>query len=183
MAHRLLSDETVLNNELGRKDQDLKESISNLENELRKLERRENANTNAEAQLLLDKNLYGQQITEEAFRRALGRLQTERKYITERRQEITGQLTNLKETASSMVGLKQLQTKLEKKLSSTEFADRREILEAMGTKVDVTTDGRLEVDFTIPREVSKEAIALNSPLNACPRYSVFLFYSPLLAIR
>ncbi|MFC1957052.1 recombinase family protein [Chloroflexota bacterium] len=181
MAHRLLSDETVLSNELGRKDQDLKESIANLETELRKLERRENANTNAEAQLLLDKNLYGKEITEEAFRRALGRLQTERKFITERRQEITRQLANLKDTASSMVGLKQLQTKLEKKLSSTDFADRREILEALGTKVDVTTDGRLEVDFTIPREISKEAIALNSPLNACPRYSIVLSISPPLS--
>ncbi|MFC1957085.1 recombinase family protein [Chloroflexota bacterium] len=181
MAHRLLSDETVLSNELGRKDLALKESITNLENELRKLEKRENANTNAEAQLLLDKNLYGKEITEEAFRRALTRIQTERKYIAERTQEITEQLANLKDMASSMVGLKQLQTKLEKKLSSTEFADRREILEALGTKVDVTTDGRLEVDFTIPREVSKEAIILNSPPNACPQYSVVLSISPPLS--
>ena len=170
MARNLFNDEAVLSNALGRQDEAVKESITNLEGELRTIERRENANTNAEAQLLLDKDLYQKYISEDGFQRALGRLQADRNYLAERKPEITRQLAGLKETASSMVGLKQLQTKLEKKLSSNEFTDRRDILEALGAKVNITTDGRVEVDFTFPKEVSQKAIALNSPLNACPRY-------------
>jgi len=97
---------------------------------------------------------------------------TERRHIVERKQELTRQLASFKETASSMVGLKQLRSQLQKKMASNEFADRRHILEALGIKVNVTTDGRLEIDFTVPKEISQEAIALNTPLNACPRYSI-----------
>lgn len=44
----------MLGNELDRTEGTIRQSIINLQNELRSLERRENANTNAETQLLLD---------------------------------------------------------------------------------------------------------------------------------
>jgi site-specific DNA recombinase len=47
MARKLLSDEAVLGSELERSEGVIRESIDNLRSELRNLERRENANTNA----------------------------------------------------------------------------------------------------------------------------------------
>jgi len=82
-----------------------------------------------------------------------------------------------------MMGLKQLHANLGKRINSKEFEDRRYVLEALGTRVTVTTDAKLLVDFAVPKEISAQAIALSVPLNACPQYSVVLFEHPLLAIR
>jgi hypothetical protein len=181
MARKLLSDEAVLGSELERSEGVIRESIANLRGELRNLERRENANTNAETQLLLDKNRYGSDISEEAFRRALERLQIEREQVAVRKDEVARELKKLEESATSMSGLKQLRANLEKRLGSTEFADRRFVLEALGTRIWVTQDARVFVEFTVPKHV-ENAIASSSLLNACPRYSVVPL-NPLLAIR
>ena len=171
-ATKLLTSEAVIESEVGRSAETIRESIANVQSELCNLERQCNANINAEAQLLVDRNRYGENISDEAFKRALGRLQVERIHLTERQSELTAQLESLRETASSLVGLEQLREKLNQRLASREFADRRFILEALGTRVKVTIDGRLEIEFTIPREISEEAIVFSSPLNACPQYSV-----------
>ena len=182
MARKLLSDEAVLGSELERSEGVIRESIANLRSELRNLERRENANANAEAQLLLDKNRYGSGISDEAFRRALERLQIERDQVARRKEEVTRELKKLEDSATSMTGLRQLRASLEKRLGSNEFADRRFVLEALGTRVWVTQDAKVFVEFTVPKHV-ENAIASSSLLNACPQYSVVLSCNPLLAIR
>ena len=68
------------------------------------------------------------------------------------------------------MGLEQLQEQVEQRLESREFADRRFVLEALGTRIVVTTEGSVEVEFAIPTEAPKDAIALSIPLNACLRY-------------
>ena len=73
------------------------------------------------------------------------------------------------------MGLEQLREKVEQRLASREFADRRYILEALGTRIIVTTEGTSEAEFTIPTKAAKDAIGLSVPLNACPLYSVVLF--------
>jgi hypothetical protein len=181
MVRKLLSDDAVLGNELDRSEDAITQSITNLQNELRSLERRENTNTNAEAQLLLDKNRYGE-ISDEAFRRALERLQIERSQIAERKEEVSRELRKLQESATHLTGLRQLRANLEKRLNSKEFADRRYVLEALGTRVRVTQDARIFVEFNVPKQV-ENAIAFSVPLNVCPQYSVVLFEHPLLAIR
>ena len=183
MVKRLLADDAVLGNELDRTEGAIRQSSANLQNELRSLERRENANTNTETQLLLDKNHYGSDISEEAFKRALDRLQSERAYVTERKDAVGRELQKLQESAISITGLKQLRTNLGKRLDSKEFVDRRYVLESLGTRLVVTADAKIMVDFNIPKEISREAIALSIPLNACPQYSIVLFEHPLLTIR
>ena len=81
------------------------------------------------------------------------------------------------------MGLKRLRANLGERISSNRFEDRRYVLETLGTRVTVTTDAKLLVDFAIPKEISAQAIAFSVPLNACPQYSVVLFEHPLLAIR
>ena len=68
------------------------------------------------------------------------------------------------------------------RLFSDAFADRRFILEALNTKVIVTTEGAIEVEFTIGGDENGGGIVLSSPQNACPLYSV-VPQNPLLAIR
>jgi hypothetical protein len=48
-------------------------------------------------------------------------------------------------------------------LASEDFADRRFVLETLGTRVVVTTEGQIEVEFTIPTESPKDAVAFNLP--------------------
>ena len=182
-ARRLLGDEDVLGNELDRGESIIKQSISNLESERHDLERRKNANTNAETQLLLDKNRYGNNISNEAFERALTRLMAERTLISERVKEVEVDLQKLEAKSTSLSGLKQLRVDLQNKLDSKEFADRRFVLEALGTKVTVTEDARVLIDFGIPKDIQPRKIALSSPLNACPQYSIVLLEHPLLTIR
>ncbi len=182
-VRRLLADDAVLGSELDRTGEAIRKSRENLEKELRSLERRENANTNTETQLLLDKDRFGGNISDEAFKRALERLQAERNHITERKEEVVREIRKLNESSVSMMGLKQLRSNLGERIDSKEFADRRYVLEALGTRVTVTTDAKLLVDFAVPKEISAKAIAFSVPLNACPQYSVVLFEHPLLAIR
>jgi len=58
------------------------------------------------------------------------------------------------------------------KLFSDKFEDRRFILEALNTRVIVTIEGAIEVEFTVGGDGNGGGIVLSSPLNACPRYSV-----------
>jgi len=116
-------------------------------------------------------------ISDEAFKRALERLQAERNHITERKEEVVRELRKLNESSVTMMGLKQLRSNLGERIDSKEFADRRYVLKALGTRVTVTTDAKLLVDFAVPKEISAKAIAFSVPLNACPQYSVVLFES------
>jgi hypothetical protein len=141
-----------------------------LDKERKSLERRDNSNTNAETQLLLDKNRYAGDISDEAFKRALERLQAEKKHIDERKEEVLREIGKLNESSVSLMGLKQLRANLGKRLDSKEFEDRRYVLKTLGTRVTVTVDARLLVDFDIPRDICAQAIALSIPLNACPQY-------------
>ncbi|MDP3880142.1 MAG: hypothetical protein Q8Q07_07565, partial [Dehalococcoidales bacterium] len=162
-VRRLLSNDAVLGSELDRGEEAVNKSRENLKKELHSLERRDNANTNAETQLLLDKNRYGSDISDEAYKRALERLQTERNHIAERKEEVTREIRKLNESSVSMMGLKQLRTNLGERIDSKEFEDRRYVLETLGTRVSVTTDAKLLVDFAIPKEISAQAIALSVP--------------------
>jgi len=182
-AKRLLADDAVLGSELDRIEEVVNKSRENLNKELRSLERRENANTNAEAQLLLDKNRYGSDISDEAYKRALERLQTERNLIAERKEDVTREMRKLNESSVSMMGLKKLRDNLGERINSGKFEDRRYVLETLGTRVTVTTDARLLVDFAIPKEISAQAIAFSVPLNACPQYSIVPCEHPLWLVR
>jgi len=64
------------------------------------------------------------------------------------------------------------------RLFSASFADLRFILEALNIKVIVTTEGAIEVEFTMGGDENGGSIVLSSPLNAGPRYPVVLFEHP-----
>lgn len=51
-------------------------------------------------------------------------------------------------------------------ITALQHGELRFVLEALGTKVVVTTEGTTEVEFTIPTKVAKDAIGLSVPLNA-----------------
>ena len=180
-AREILASNDVLECEFGWRQGVIQETITRLRDELRRLERKWNDNSSAESELV-GLRIRGK-VSDEAYDKQRTLLSAERQWIVEEGERIREQLARLNQESVSVVSLERLRGQLEQKLASTEFADRRFILEALGTKIIVTTQGSVEIEFAIPSEKNKGAIALSSPLNACPRYSVVLFEHPLLAIR
>jgi hypothetical protein len=109
-------------------------------------------------------------VSDEAYDKQLGLLQVERQWIREHRQRLESELARLQSDSASLVGLEELRDRVAERVASQQFSDRRFILEALGTKVVVTTEGQIEVEFAIPAKSPKHAIAFNVPLNACPLY-------------
>lgn len=180
-AREIMASNELLERELGWREEVVQETIARLEDEVKRLDRKWNRNSNAESELV-GLRIRGK-VSDEAYEKQGILLKAERQWVTEEKERIHGKLERLNRESVSLVSLERLRGQVEKKLASTEFADRRFILEALGTKVIVATDGRIEIEFAIPTEKSKDAIALSSPLNACPRYSVVPKNNPLLAIR
>jgi site-specific DNA recombinase len=167
-AREVLTSDAVLEQELGWRAKAVEESMARLEAEQKRLERKQNENINAESELA-GLRIRGQ-ISDEAYLRQRGLLLAERKWIAERAKKGQEELEHLKSLSRSRMSLEQLRSQVAHRLGSSSFADRRFILEALGTRVIVTTEGALEVEFTIGQRKSEDgAIALNVPLNACPR--------------
>jgi len=179
-AREILTSNDVLERELGWRQGVIQETITRLQDELRRLERKWNDNSNAESELV-GLRIRGK-VSDGAYDKQRTLLSAERQWVAEERERVEEQLARLNQESVSLVSLEQLRGRLQQKLASTEFADRRFILEALGTKIIVTTCGSIEVEFAIPTERGKGAIALSSPQNACSRYSVVPL-NPLLAIR
>jgi len=165
MIQKLLASDAVLGHELGLRHSLVKESISSLEDELRRLSRQENANTNAESELV-GLRIRGK-VSDEAYDRQMVQIAAERKWITEETTRVQRELSKLKADSTALVSLEQLRNQVARRLESRQFADRRFVLEALSTRIVVTAEGRVEVEFGIPREITKDAIALNVPRSAC----------------
>jgi len=176
LAREVLTSREVLEREVGWRQSAISESVARIENELRGLERKSNANSNAETELV-GLRIRGK-VSEEAYEKQLALLQAERRWIQEHRERLKAELAKLKSESASLIGLEQLRARLEERLASQEFADRRYVLEALSTRVVVTTEGQTEAEFAIPSESPKDAIAFNLPQNACPQYSVVPYSSP-----
>jgi hypothetical protein len=176
LAREVLTSREVLEQELGWRQSAISESKTRIENELRSLERKATANASAETELV-GLRIRGK-VPEQAYDTNMTLLQTERQWIQERRDHLLDDLAKLKRQLVSLVGLEQLRVSVEKRLTSQDFPDRRFVLEALDTKVIVTNEGKLEVEFAIPTEKNKDAIALSSPQNACLPYLVVPSYSP-----
>ena len=168
-AREILTSNEVLERELGWRKGIIHESVAKLENQLKRLDRKWNENVNAESELV-GLRIRGK-VSDEPYERQQSLILAERQWIIDERERIERQLNQLQQQLVSLTGLEQLRGQVEQKLASTEFADRRFILEALGTKVIVTAQSSLEVEFTIAGErCESDEIALNLPQNACLRY-------------
>jgi uncharacterized protein YecT (DUF1311 family) len=186
MARHILTSGEVLERELGCRQDVIQETITRLEAELRRLARQENSNRNAESELIGLRARYKDRVSDEAFERQLALIEAQRKWIAEQRERVSSELEQLKAKSISLVGLEQLRDRVEKRLTSKEFADRRFVIEALGTRVVVTEEGNIEVEFSIPNGAPREvngAIALSVPQSVCPRYSVVPTTLPFWALR
>jgi len=178
-AREILTSNEVIERELGWREAAIRETAAKLESELKRLDRKSNENINAESELV-NLRIRGK-VSDEAYERQMVLLVAERKWISEERERVNQRLTELKQQAISLVGLDQLRQQMAERLFSDKFEDRRFILEALNTRVIVTTEGAIEVEFTIGGDKNGGGIVLSSPPNACPRYSVVPL-NPLLAI-
>jgi len=180
-AREILTSSDVLGQEIGWREDVIRESRLRLENESSRLDRKANENLSAESELA-GLRIRGK-ISDDAYERQQALLTAERKWVAEERTRVQEKIIELNKRSASLVGLEQLRKRMAEKILSNSFADRRFILEALQTKVIVTGEGAVEVEFTIGGGKDGTEIVLNLPLNACPQYSVVLFEHPLLAIR
>lgn len=102
-------------------------------------------------------------VSDEAYEKQLALVQVERRWIQEYHKRLKADLVKLQNQSVSLVGLEQLRARVEERLASEDFADRRFVLETLGTRVVVTTEEQIEVEFTIPTESPKDAVAFNLP--------------------
>jgi site-specific DNA recombinase len=168
-AREILTSDEVLERELGWRKVIIDGSIAKFEEQLKRLDRKWNENANAESELV-GLRIRGK-VSDEPYDRQQSLLLAERRWIIEARERIEEQLIMLRQNAAALVNLEGLRGQVEQKLASTEFADRRFVLEALGTKVIVTMDGKVEVEFIVGGARSEnDEIALNLPQNACLRY-------------
>jgi hypothetical protein len=180
-AREILTSNEVIENELGWREAAIHVSISKMEAELKRLDRKSNENINAESELV-NLRIRGK-VSDEAYDRQMVLLLAERKWVSEEQERIARRLTDLRKQSVSLVSLDQLRQQMADRLFSDRFEDRRFILEALNTRVIVTAEGATEVEFTIGGDGDSGGIILSSPLNACPQYSIVLLEYPLLAIR
>ena len=119
-------------------------------------------------------------VSDDAYARQQSLLLAERQWVTEEKERISVKLAQLRQRSLSLAGLEELRKQMADKLNSREFADRRFVLEALDTRVIVTTEGAIEIEFLIGdrKPVNECAIATSNPLNACPRYSIVLCFTP-----
>lgn len=110
-----------------------------LKDELHSLERQDNTITNGETQLLLDKDIYKKDISEEAFRRALSMLQAKRQWIGERTQTINEQLAQLDRQAEAVASLEQIQAKVRGRIDKLSKAEWRELFMALNLEIHIRT--------------------------------------------
>lgn len=168
-AREILTSDEVIQRELGWRRGLIDDSIARLKEQLKRLDRKRNENINAESELV-GLRIRGK-VSDEPYDRQLSLLLAERRWIFEEKERVQEQIGKLKRNAVALVNLEVLKGQVEQKLASTEFADRRFVLEALGTKVLVTTEGKVEVEFTIGAgQGENDEIALNVPQNACLRY-------------
>jgi len=179
-ARQLLTSDEALEQEMGWREEALRESLARLEGEMRRLDRKSNENINAESELV-SLRIRGK-VSDDAYERQQNLLLAEKQWIAEERQRNSAKLAHLRQQSVLLVGLEELRKQMAGKLNSREFADRRFILEALGTRVIITSEGAIEIEFLLgDRKLNKDAIVTNLPLNACPRYSVVPL-NPLLAV-
>jgi len=165
-AREILTSNDVLERELGWRQGVIQETITRLQDEQRRLERKWNDNSNAESELV-GLRIRGK-VSDEAYEKQGILLKAERQWVIEEKERIHGKLERLNQESVSLVSLERLRGQVEKKLASTQFADRRFILEALGTKVIVTTTGSVEIEFAVPTKEGNGAIALSSPPERLP---------------
>jgi hypothetical protein len=162
-ARQLLTGDEALAQEMGWRSEAIKESIARLEGEMRRLERKSNENVNAESELV-SLRIRGK-VSDDAYARQQSLLLAERQWVAEEKERISANLAQLKHRSLSLAGLEELKKQMADKLNSREFTDRRFVLEALGTRVIVTTEGAIEIEFLIgDRKLLNEcAIATSNP--------------------
>ncbi|MCX7912774.1 MAG: hypothetical protein N2506_07450 [Dehalococcoidales bacterium] len=172
----LLGEETI-SREMGLRNEVIQESISRLEGELRRLERKFSENINAESELV-SLRIRGK-VSDDVYARQQSMLLAERQWIAEEKERVSSKLAQLRKKSSSLASLEELRKQLADKLDSKDFADRRRVLEMLNTRVIVTTEGAIEIEFLVSDgKPDERGIATSNPRAACPRFYLHLARFP-----
>jgi hypothetical protein len=96
-------------------------------------------------------------VSEEIFNQEIGLIRTRQRWIEDQRERVQEQLADLERFSFNPEAIALLRERLDVRLAGTTPEDKRFVLEAVGTKVMVQTDGTWELERQVPRQVQAPA--------------------------
>ena len=92
-------------------------------------------------------------VSDEVFNQEIGLIRTRQRWIGEQKERGEQQISEIRRYAFDPQSVEILCQRLEARLETANPEDRRFILEAVGTRVLVQSDGTWELELQVPREV------------------------------
>ncbi|MDP2949096.1 MAG: recombinase family protein [Chloroflexota bacterium] len=140
------------------------QSLESIRRELVNLDRQDQGEQEAEARAF--RYLTRRKVSEDVYEREVGLIRTRRRWITEQRERLEGQLADLERYSLNVETIEALRQRVESRLTGATQQDRRFVLEAVSAKVIAHGDGMWELELEVPR--SAEPAAAVQTVNSRP---------------
>jgi site-specific DNA recombinase len=142
-----------LESEMQRRKGITTETVESLLRELETLHRQQQGERDAEAQAF--RLATRTKVNEDVFDQEISLIRTRQRWIVEQTGRIQGQLDDIERYSFSEEAVALLRQRLETRLAGSTCGDKRFVLEAVGSKVIVHSDGSWELELQVPRQVAE----------------------------
>jgi site-specific DNA recombinase len=156
----------VVEAELHRKGGITEESEASLRRELADLQRQERTERDAEARAF--RLAARGTVSEEVYQQEVGLIHTKQRWIAEQTGRLEQQLADLERYRFNPQSVELLRQRLESRLVGATAEDKRFVLEALGTKVMVQSDGTWELELQVPHDLPPAATEPLQVVNGRP---------------
>ena len=126
---------------------------ASLRRELESLQRQMQAEQDAEARAF--RLAARVDVDEEVFSQEVGLIRTKQRWLEEQHQRVQGQLSDLERHRFDPKSVEHLRQRLNERLAGATPEDRRFVLEAVGARVVIQSDGSWELELQVPRVESE----------------------------
>lgn len=164
----LLGDAEFVEAELRRKQGITEESEASLRRELDSLERQERTERDVEARAF--RLAARGTVSEAVYDQEVGLIRTKQRGIAEKKGRLEQQLADLERYRFNPQSVELLRQRLESRLVGATAEDKRFVLEALGTKVIVQSDGTWELELQVPRDLPPVAPEPLQVVNGRPEH-------------
>ena len=131
------------------------ETLASLRRELETLQQQQQAEQDAEARAFrLAARSY---VSESVFNQEIGLIRTRQRWIVEQTERVQAQISDLDRYSFDAEAIALLRQRLDSRLAGATADDQRLVLEAVGTKVIVQTDGSWELELKVPKQIAEPA--------------------------
>ncbi len=149
MVKEFLSGPEGFGAEVRRRQGVTEESQDSLRRELSGLDQQERAERDAEARAF--RIAARGAVSQSVYEQEVGLMRTKQRWIAEQRERLTGQLADLELHSFQPEGVESLRRRLDARLAGATAGDRRFVLEAVGARIIVQSNGTWELELQVPR--------------------------------